>query len=305
LAWRLARRNGGHVTLPAFRYHRPSTVRAACELGRRLGESAAFLAGGTELIPDYHRGREHAAELIALRDIAELRGIAVEGDTLRVGSLTTVAELARSSVVGEWLPALAEAAHALGSPQVRARATVGGNFCRAVSCADLPPATLIGNATLRLATADETRDIDAQDFFLASRSTVLTHGELLVELRLPRPAAGSGTSFERFGLRRGLALAVASVAARVEVVDGRITDCAVALGAVAPTPMLVPEVASLLRGRRPTEALFARAAAVCADAARPISDIRGSAEFRREIVTVLARRALARATAVAVAARCS
>jgi len=288
------------MTLPAFRYHRPSTVHDACALSRRLGASSAFLAGGTELVPDYQRGRETAVDLISLGGIAELRGISIDDDTLCIGSLTTVAELARSPIVEAWLPALSEAARALGSPQIRSRATVGGNFCRAVSCADLPPAALVGDATLRVATADTTRDIAASDFFVGARRTVLTPGALLVAVRLPRPLRRRGTSFERFGLRRGLALAVASVAARIEVDGGRIADAGAALGAVAPTPMLVPGVAAILRGQRPSTALFSRAAAACVSAARPISDVRGSAEFRREIIAVLARRAFERAAARAV-----
>lgn len=287
----------------AFRYHRPATVRDACALGQRLGASAAFLAGGTELIPDYVRGRETAVDLIALRDITALRGISIDDGALRIGSLATVAEVARSALADEWLAALTEAARTLGSPQIRSRATVGGNFCRAVSCADLPPAALVGRATLRVASANGTRDVAAEDFFVGARRTVLSPGELLVEVRLPSPSPYSGTSFERFGLRKGLSVAVASVAARVELAGARIVGAAVALGAVAPTPMLVPEAASILCGQRPSAQLFARAARACAVAARPISDIRGSAEFRRQIIEVLARRAMERAAARALVER--
>ena len=279
-----------------FHYHQPASVRDACMLGRRLGASGVFLAGGTELLPDYRRGRETAPELISLRGLQELRGISADGDVLRIGSLATVAELARSAAVERWLPALSESARALGSPTIRSRATVGGNFCRAVSCADLPPAALVGNASLRIASSDGVRDVAARDFFVGARQTILMPGELLVEVRIPRPPRDSGTSFERFGLRKGLALAVASVAARVQVEDGRIVDAAAALGAVAATPLLVPDLASILRGKAPTAALFALAAAACVRAAGPISDVRGSAEFRREIVAVLARRAFERAT---------
>lgn len=280
-----------------FDYHRPSTIHDACVLGQRLGASGAFLAGGTELIPDYRRERERAVALISLRDIDELHGISLEGNRLRVGSLTTVAALARSAVVEEWLPALSEAARALGSPQIRSRATVGGNFCRAVSCADLPPAALVGDAMLRIASPDGTREIATSEFFVDSRRTVLRPGELLEAVLLQRPAPRSGTAFERFGLRRGLALAVASVAARIQLDGDRITGAAAALGAVAATPMPVPAVAELLYGKRPSARLFLTVAATCADAARPISDVRGSAEFRREIVATLALRALERATA--------
>ncbi|HEX6048736.1 MAG TPA: FAD binding domain-containing protein, partial [Gemmatimonadaceae bacterium] len=160
-----------------------------------------------------------------------------------------------------------------------------------------PPAALVGDAMLRIASADGTREIATSEFFVDSRRTVLRPGELLEAVLLQRPAPRSGTAFERFGLRRGLALAVASVAARIQLDGDRITGAAAALGAVAATPMPVPAVAELLYGKRPSARLFLTVAATCADAARPISDVRGSAEFRREIVATLALRALERATA--------
>ena len=165
---------------------------------------------------------------------------------------------------------------------------------------DLPPAALAGKATLRIASAGGSRDIAVADFFVNSRRTVLSPGELLEAVLLPRPAPGCGTSFERFGLRRGLAVAVASVAARVELNSGKIVGASAALGAVAATPMLVAGLASILSGQVPSSKVFALAAVACADAARPISDARGSAEFRSEIVAVLARRAFERAAARAV-----
>ena len=131
-------------------------------------------------------------------------------------------------------------------------------------------------------------------------------GELLTDILLPSPPAHRGTAFERFALRRGLALAVASVAARLDFDGAVISGAAMALGAVSPTPMVAPEAAAILRGRRASAALFARAADACAHAAAPISDVRGSEAFRRDIVRVLARRALERAAAragVEVAAR--
>jgi len=280
-----------------FAYHRPTSLAEASALGEQFGSCAAFLAGGTELLPDYQRGRETAAHLIALDEIHELRGISVDGDTLRIGALTTVAELASSPLVASWLRALAEAARSIGSPQIRSRATVGGNFCRAVSCADLPPAAIAGRARLRLSSRTGERVIDAQEFFVSSRHTVLAHGELLVELLVPAREVASGTSFQRFAHRRGMAVAVASVAAGVTLDDDRIGAATIALGAVAPVPIVVDEARSLLVGERPSASLFRRAATACADAAQPISDIRGSADFRRALVGVLAGRALEQATA--------
>ncbi|HUX33387.1 MAG TPA: xanthine dehydrogenase family protein subunit M [Gemmatimonadaceae bacterium] len=282
------------ATLP-FTYHRPATLAEACALGQALAGDAAFLAGGTELVPDYRRGRETATHLIALGRIAELRGIVREGDTLRIGALTTVGAIAASPDVRAWLPALAEAARALGSPQIRSLATIGGNFCRAVSCADLPPAALVGGARLRIVSGAGERTISADALFAGPRKTVLGPGEVLAEILIPAAAPHTGTSFERFAQRRGMALAVASAAASL-VLDGeRIARAAVALGAVGPVPFLVTPIPGLLQGEVATDALFAVAGALCADAARPISDIRGSDVFRRDLVVVLVRRALARA----------
>ncbi len=278
-----------------FTYHRPATLAEACALGQRLAGQAAFLAGGTELVPDYQRRRETATHLIALGRIAELRGIASDGNTLRIGALTTVSAIAASADVQAWLPALVEAARALGSPQVRSLATIGGNFCRAVSCADLPPAAMVGGARLRIVSGGGERTIRAEELFAGPRRTVLDHGEVLAEVIIPAAPPHTGTSFQRFAQRRGMALAVASAAAAVMLEGDRIARATVALGAVGPVPFLVPHVSSLLEGEIATEELFAVAGAVCAGAALPITDIRGSEEFRRDIVAVLVRRALAQA----------
>jgi carbon-monoxide dehydrogenase medium subunit len=160
----------------------------------------------------------------------------------------------------------------------------------------LPPAAIAGGARLRLSSRSGERIVDAQEFFVASRRTVLTHGELLVELLLPAPGLSSGTSFQRFAHRRGMALAVASVAAALTLDGDHVGSATIALGAVAPTPVIVHDAPSMLVGEVPSGDLFHRVALVCAETARPISDIRGSADFRRELVAVLARRALEQAT---------
>jgi carbon-monoxide dehydrogenase medium subunit len=283
--------------IPDFTYLRPGSLADAFALAGRLGGGAAFIAGGTELIPDFHRERETARQLIALDHIAELRGISMERGTLRIGALTTVADVAASTLVRNRLVALADAARAIGSAQIRSLATIGGNFCRAVACADTPPAAIAGEARLHLAGAHGTREMAAAEFFLGPRRTVLAPGEVLVAITLPAQPAGTGSSYQRFSRRKGAALAVAAVAVRVTLADGRITGARIALGAVSPVPMLVARAAAMLEGERPSESLFWKAAAVCADEALPITDVRGSADFRRELVSVLARRALAEAAA--------
>ena len=279
-----------------FSYHRPASLAEACALGERLGADAAFLAGGTELLPDYHRERETARHLIALDGLGELRGIAVENGWLRIGGLATIAEVAASPVVRRWLPALADAARAIGSPQIRSQATIGGNFCRAVPCADTPPAAIAGGARVRLAGPGGMRELDAEQFFTGPRQTALRPGEVLTAILVPEQPARSGASYQRFARRMGSALAVASVAARLTLKGDTISEARLALGAVAPVPMLAARAAAMLQGEAPSPELFAVAAELCTEEALPISDLRGSADFRRELVTVLARRALAEAT---------
>jgi carbon-monoxide dehydrogenase medium subunit len=275
-----------------FAYHRPQTVGEASRLAQELGESAVFLAGGTELLPDFRRGRDSARHVIALRDVPELGGIRVDGRALRVGAMVRLEDITRAPEVVQVFPLLAEAAAAIGGPQVRHQGPIGGNLCRAVPCADLPPACIVGEAVLRLAHAGRERTVKAEEFFLGPRQTVLQPGEMLIDILIPEQPRSSGASYQRFALRRGSALAVASVAARL-VMHGDVVDSArIALGAVAPIPLLALDTARELAGRQLSADLMASAARIAAAEARPISDIRGTAEFRLRLVEILTRRAL-------------
>ena len=291
------------MAIPDLTYLRPGSLAEACALATRLGGDATFIAGGTELIPDFHREREPARQLIALDGIDELRGITTVSGELRIGALTTIAAVAASALVRGRLVALADAARAIGSAQIRSLATIGGNFCRAVACADTPPAAIAGEAKVHFVGTRGARAMAAEEFFLGPRRTVLLPGEVLVAITLPAQPAGSGSSYQRFSRRKGAALAVAAVAVRVTMAGGRITGARIVLGAVSPVPMLVGHASAMIEGERPSRALFEKAAAVCAEEALPISDVRGSAGFRRELVSVLARRALDEAVARAGAAR--
>lgn len=285
------------MAMPDFTYLRPGSLVEACALASRLGDDATFIAGGTELIPDFHRERETARQLIALDRIGELRGIVLEAGALRIGALTTISDVATSALVRDRLVALADAARAIGSAQIRSLATIGGNFCRAVACADTPPAAIAGDARVYLIGPLGARDVAAEEFFLGPRRTVLAPGEVLVAITVPPQPADSGSSYQRFSRRKGAALAVAAVAVRVTMANGFITGARIVLGAVSPVPLRVVRAAEMLEGERPSVALFTRAAALCADAALPITDVRGTADFRRELVGVLARRGLDEAVA--------
>ena len=278
-----------------FSFHRPESLAEACALPGRLGVGALYLAGGTELLPDFRRGAETAAHLIALDRVPGLVGISTSGGRLRIGAMTTIREVGASAEVRRALPALAEAAMSLGSPQIRSLATIGGNFCRAVPCADTPPTCIVTGATVRLASESGERELPAEELFVGPRRTVLKPGEILVEVLIPSQPKHAGSSYQRFALRRGSALAVASVAVRL-VLDGkRIAAARVALGSVAPVPLLAVKTAALLEGQPATDETFARAAREAAEEARPITDLRGTEAFRRHLVEVLAGRAFAEA----------
>ncbi len=284
------------MALCDFSFHRPESLVEAHALAQRLGPKAVYLAGGTELIPDFRRGADSAAHLIALDRVPELAGISMDRDRLRIGAMTTVRQVVASPDVRRFLPALGEAAASLGSAQIRSLATIGGNFCRAVPCADMPPPCMVAGAMLHLANANGQRVVSADAFFTGPRTTVLGRGEILVAIVIPAQPVASGVSYQRFALRRGPALAVASVAARVVLDEGVIRAARVALGAVAPVPLVCPRSAAVLEGQRPTDDVFVLAAAEAAAEARPITDLRGTEGFRRQVVEVLARRAFAEAT---------
>jgi carbon-monoxide dehydrogenase medium subunit len=284
------------MTLTDLSYHRPATLAEARELARELGDDARLLAGGTELLVDLRSGRDRASHLISLRDVAELRAIRADADGLHIGAMATLAAVLESEAVREGLPALAEAIAQMGGAQIRNQATIGGNFCRAVPCADTPPVCIAAGASVSLICKDGERTLPAEELTVGPRLTVLEPGELLVAIHVPPLPATAGSSYQRFSLRGGMALAVAAVAAVVEL-DGEIIKAArVVLNAVAPIPLIAREASALLVGEEPSEALFARAGAKAAEEAQPITDLRATETYRRQLTEVLTPRALSQAT---------
>lgn len=282
--------------LPEFELHDARTLDDAAALMARHGSNARLLAGGTDLLVDLKTGRFMYNHLVSLNRIEGLRGASAPNGGLKIGALTTVAELARSVVIRERFAPILDAALRMAAPQIRNVATVGGNIAAAVPCADLPPILTAMNASVALWSAGNIREVPLAEFFLGARQTVMQNGEILSAVQVPQPERGFGAAYERFSLRDGNAIAVASVAAGLTLdSDGTIRDARVILGAVAPVPKFVGGVDAVLVGRLPCEETFATVADLAVKAADPISDIRGSAEYRREIVGVLTRRALSKA----------
>jgi carbon-monoxide dehydrogenase medium subunit len=284
------------VYVPAVELHEASTLAEAASLLGRYGADARILAGGTDVLVDLKTARTGAGHLISIQALDELRGVQRSPAGLEIGALTTITELNRSSEVAEHYPVIRDAAGRMAAPQIRNAATVGGNLAGAVPCADLPPVLLVCGASVVLWSPRGRRTVGLADLYVGPRKTVLDGDELLERVLVPAPARGFGAAYARFALRDGNAIAVAAVAAGLVLDDtGAVRDARIALGAVAPTPRLVGAAAAALAGRIPDEQAAAEAAQAAMDAAEPISDVRGSVDYRRRLVGTLTRRAIAEA----------
>ena len=222
-----------------------------------------------------------------------MRGLFAKDTALRIGALTTAGQLGTDPIVAERFPAIVDATRDMASPQIRNVATVGGNITSAVPCADLPPILMVMNASVVLRSQAGERSVPLDSFFMGPRATALRRGEVLAEVIVPSLPRRFGAAYARFALRDGNAIAVASVAAGLLLGDDNtIREARIVLGAVAPIPKLVEQADALLVDRLADEGAFRAAAAAAMESAEPISDVRGSADFRRELVGVLTQRAL-------------
>ena len=276
----------------SMEYHRPGSLSHACDLLRTLGPDAVPLAGGTDVMVDLRRRTLEPRHLVSLSGLEELREITCQDGSLRIGALVTPAQLSASEQVSLSRPELLDAVGVFGTPQVRHRATVGGNLCTAASCGDLAPLLLALGARVVVVNPDGVQELSLEAFFGDHRETILEPGHLLAEVILPERVPGEGAAYQAFGLRATNFITVASVASFLRSEGGRCTAARLALGAVAPTPMLVPAVEDGLVGGSLGDDDLAEIGAVAGRAATPISDIRGSAEHRRELVERLCVRAL-------------
>jgi carbon-monoxide dehydrogenase medium subunit len=231
---------------------------------------------------------------VSLRRLPELRGIEFsERDGLRIGAAATMAEIAESPLIRERYRILADGAEIVGSVQTMNMATVGGNVCNAAPSADTAPPLLACEAAAVIASPNGEREVPIEEFWLEPGRTVLRPGELLKELRLPAPTANTGGTYVRHTPRKQMDIAVVGVGVLLTLADGdRIERARIALGAVAPTPVRSRRAEAALEGNTAGDALFTQAAEAAAAEASPISDQRGSAEFRRHLVRVLTERCL-------------
>ena len=281
--------------LPDFDYYCPESVKEACEILNQCGARAKVLAGGTDLLPNMKNEVIAPGVLVSLKEIKGLNGIAYVPDRgVIIGAKATQNDLANSSLLQNRYPSVPEAAHSMANNQIRNRGTIGGNLVSAVPSADLPPILIALDASITLAGPHETRTIPLEKFFIGPRCSVIVNNEILTEIVIPGQAT-TGSAYLKFGLRRSGALAVVGVATSV-IADGTYVEgVRIVLGAVAPTPVRAWEAEQLLTGNLVTENLLEEVGRAAAKECRPISDIRGSEEYRRDMVRVFTKRALRKA----------
>ena len=279
------------MVLSEIRLHTPRSLTEAFILLGELKE-AYILAGGTDLFVDVKQGLMEARDIISLREIKELKGIEKKNKKVRIGAIVTAQEIISDSLINQYIPALADAARSMASPQIRSVATIGGNITSAVPSADLPPVLIAADASVELQCAESSRQVSLSEFFRGPRETVCRTGELLSSIFIPLSPPNTGISYQKFSLREANALAVASVASRLTLKNGKIDRAAVVLGAVAPTPVLALKVSGFLKGKEFSQSLFKKAALMAKEEAKPISDIRGSIWYRKELIQILTLRAL-------------
>ena len=280
-----------------FNYHEPQTIDAACALLAELGPEARVLAGGTDLIPKMKQRVIEPKHIVNLKSIPDLDVIRRNGDRgLHIGALTKIADLEASSVIHERFPLLFASAGVIGSKQIRNLATIGGNICNAAPSADMAPGLLVMNAKVMIAGVEGTRTTVLEDFFLGPGNVDLRDGEILQAIYVPYPPLDAKQIYIKHSPRRAMDLAVVSVAVCL-ILDGKRDTCQdvrIALGAVAPTPVRAHETEVMISGRRRSEIDWRIVSDTIRQEANPISDARGSAEYRSEMVGTLIVRAFKR-----------
>lgn len=281
----------GPMAMRPFKYYRPSTVREACRI--LAEEERPFpLAGGTDLLVHIQRRQKRPTAVVNLKRIPDLAGIEANDRWVRIGSLASLAALMRSPVILGEFPVLPYTARFMGSPAIRNMATVGGNCCNASPAADLPPVFLALDAEVVIAGLNGERRMPLTEFFRGPGKTALGRGEILTEVCIPLRRGDWRISYERLDVRHAMDIAIAGAAMALRMEDGRCAEARVALCAVAPTPIRVPGAEEALVGRPLEDEAMDTAIAASMDATLPISDIRATAEYRREMVGMLVRRGL-------------
>lgn len=285
----------GTRSIGRFKYRKIGSLSETLRILKNKGAAARILAGGTDLILQIKEGQISPSLVLDVKNVPELNRLAWnEAGGLHIGAAVSLSKLLASAIVSERFSILAQACSVIGSMQIRNRGTIVGNICNAAPSADSAPALLCLRARAIVASNTGTRKVNLDDFFVAPGKTSIGDDELLVEIEVPTPPAHSAGCYMRHTLREEMDIAVAGVASFLTMSprNKKLKEVRIALGAVAPTPVRVHGAEAMLAGKAVTQRIIEEVAEKAAEEANPISDIRASAEYRREMVKVLTRRTL-------------
>jgi CO/xanthine dehydrogenase FAD-binding subunit len=284
------------MLLDVVKVEQPRSLHDLWRAHEKLSGARVLLAGGTDLLVLGKDGKVPRGTWIDLRRVPELHGIDRRDGFIRLGAMATYSQALRSPLLSDF-PAVVQGAREIGSPQIRSRGTFAGNCANASPAGDSLPGLYVHDARLVLTRVGGTRrEVPVEDFFLGVRRTLLAPDEIISEIRLPLAPARRSV-FLKLGTRDAMAIAKASIALSLRLDDqGHMRDVRLALGAVAPTVLRARQTERLLENALPSPSLFAEASTLAATECTPITDYRSSAPYRRAMISILTRRALATGT---------
>lgn len=284
--------------MQAFDYQAVSSIGEVLALLSDVKRQVKILAGGTDLLVQLRESRQHADLIVDVKKIPELVEVAYDPlQGLRIGAAASCFRVCHDAAVTAHYPGLVDAISLIGGVQIQNRASLGGNLCNASPAADAIPALIVHEAICLISGPMGQRSVPVEQFCTAPGKTILQPGEFLVAVHIPPPRHHFGAHYLRFIPRNEMDIAVAGVGAAVTLEEnqGHFQAVRLALAAVAPTPLYVPEVGDFLTGKEISLQVMQEAALIAQAAARPISDLRGTAEQRRQLIAVLTRRTLEKA----------
>ena len=281
--------------MQAFDYIQPHSVADAVVLLNERGEKARVLAGGTDLIVQLREDRRHADVVVDIKHIPDVNELSYSPATgLTVGAAVPCYRIYGNAEIAKAYPGLMDAASLVGGIGIQGRASLGGNLCNASPAADTIPPMIILGAIAHIAGPNGVRKIPVEQFCTGPGKSALQRGELLVSIHFPSPQANAGAFYLRFIPRNEMDIAVVGAGAQVVLNADKthFVSARIAIGAVAPTPLLVSDAGAALAGQAVSAAAIQKASEIAEAAARPISDMRGTAEYRKHLTGVLTRRAI-------------
>ncbi|MCH2325374.1 MAG: xanthine dehydrogenase family protein subunit M [Pseudomonadales bacterium] len=275
-----------------MKYQTPSTTKEAATFIKRAKGKAFVLAGGTDLMVRMKSGFIEPDLVVDIKQISAMQSITKSATGFRIGAAVSAAEMGENTALKKAWPGVVESANLIGSDQIQNRCTIAGNLCNASPAADAVPALIAAGAKANVVGPQRRRTVAVEKIITSPGKTSLSKGEIVESITLPKRAPRSGDAYLRFIPRSEMDIAVVGAGVNLVLDNNSVVKSArVALGAVAPTPLLVPDAAKAIIGTKLNKAALTKLADACSAACSPIDDKRGTVEFRTEVAGVLARRA--------------